>query len=81
MRETFFALGAFVAGLLIGASALYAWLIVRLNRPETARKVLQTLYTRAHPHFLQRSESDPTPVCPCCGFSEERANEAREELH
>jgi hypothetical protein len=40
----------------------------RFEHPDVAREWLSTLYKRAHPHPLQVSEFDPTPLCPVCGY-------------
>ena len=72
------ALVAFAGGAASGAIGWSLWLVRRLNRPENAAKLLRGAYAQAHPHFLQRSATDDTPVCPLCGYSEERAAKARE---
>jgi hypothetical protein len=60
----------FSLGVIAGAVAavrIYVW---RTSDPEVARQMLKTLYRQAHPHWLQKSETDTARVCPCCGWSE-----------
>jgi hypothetical protein len=50
------------------------------TNPEIGQEILRTLHKRAHPHVLQVSLLDPTPICPCCGWTEpgRRSNEPAE---
>lgn len=68
---------ALLLGLLLGAVLMVRWYTARARNPEVARAMLQTLYQRAHGHWLARSRHDPTPVCPCCGWSEAEARALR----
>jgi hypothetical protein len=62
----------FLIGVLVGTNAAAVWMVYRLRKPEVAREILKNCYRTSHLHWLQVSEDDETPVCPCCGFSEER---------
>ena len=66
------ALAFFALGAVFGAVGVARWWIYRLKDPETARDMLQRMYAQSHPHLLQVSLSDPTPVCPCCGWTAAR---------
>jgi len=63
---------AFIAGMLAGAFVLARWWAWRISKPEIARVMLESIYVRAHPHWLQVSKDDTRRVCPCCGWTEER---------
>jgi hypothetical protein len=63
----------FVVGMAMGALVLARWYAYRLRKPDVARDVLKTVYRSAHPHWLQRSQGDGTPICPVCGWSETEA--------
>jgi hypothetical protein len=55
-------------GSLVGAIALARWWGWHIRKPEVCQRMLQTAYRLAHPHWLQISRDDTTPVCPCCGW-------------
>lgn len=63
---------SFLCGVVLGSGlgmiALARWWIWHTNKPEIGRAMLQSLYQTAHPHWLQVSRDDSTPVCPCCGW-------------
>lgn len=63
----------FIAGLLLGAAvgavALMRWWGIKMRNPEFARETLAFMHEKSHPHWLQVSDTDETPVCPCCGWS------------
>ena len=61
---------AVVVGFVLGLAAALAAYIRFYRNPEKARELMKAMYRKAHPHWLQRSQSDETPVCPCCGWSE-----------
>jgi hypothetical protein len=65
-------LGVFVffVGVLVGAIGIARFWTWRMHQPEVAREALKSIYRQSHPHWLQRSADDKTPVCPCCGWSE-----------
>ena len=60
----------FIAGVVAGAFALARWYVWRLNDIDVARSILKSVYRKAHPHWLQRSQDDTRQVCPVCGWSE-----------
>jgi len=57
-------------GALIGAVIMIRVVVRYYSNPEHAKTLLKTMYRKAHPHWLQRSETDTTRVCPCCGWNE-----------
>jgi hypothetical protein len=61
--------GGLFLGMAIGAVSLARWWGAKMRNPEYARKMLSEIYKASHPHWLQKSETDETPVCPCCGWS------------
>jgi hypothetical protein len=64
---------ALVLGAIGGVTVVGRWYVGRLRDPEVARAMLKGIYRQSHGHWLQRSETDTTPVCPCCGWSETEA--------
>lgn len=64
-------------GAVLGAIGIAAWWARQLSKPETVQKTLRDVYARAHPHWLQVGEEDPTRICPTCGWSEKRGAMAR----
>jgi hypothetical protein len=76
---------AFLAGMVTSGILIAKWWKWRLCQPEVLQDILRRCYAGAHPHWMQVSQKDATPVCSCCGWSEERghaarADQAREEL-
>lgn len=64
------ALGFVLFGAVAGMLILARWWARRMSDPEASREFLKKLHKEAHPHLLQVSLHDATPVCPCCGWSE-----------
>lgn len=60
----------FLVGVGNGFIVLGIWFANRLREPKTARAMLRSAYKAAHPHWLQPSATDPTRVCPLCGWNE-----------
>lgn len=70
MGSIVYALVLIVAGMVLGGF-LSLWGALRfLGNPEYARKILKSMYRRAHPHWLRRGGPGGPHVCPCCGWSE-----------
>lgn len=69
-------LWAFFLGLLVGAGlgaiGIARWYFRKMKDPETARKVLESMYQASHGHWLQISPTDTRAVCPCCGWTQPR---------
>ncbi len=61
-------IGCTVLGMALGALASTLWAIRWLTKPANAQEFLRRMYDQSHPHWLQRSETDPARVCPCCGW-------------
>jgi hypothetical protein len=66
----------FIVGVLVGTNGFALWMVLRIRKPEVAVKMLKSAYRSSHLHWLQVSKEDDTPVCPCCGYSEERRKAA-----
>jgi hypothetical protein len=70
MHDLFVNACMLVLGAGLGGAGLVALWFHALRKPENARRMLQGIYRHSHPHWLQRSRTDATPVCPVCGWSE-----------
>ena len=60
-------------GVLSGVVAAARWWVTKMRDLAFARRYIGSLYQTSHAHWLQVSRTDDTPVCPVCGYSEERA--------
>jgi hypothetical protein len=60
----------FLLGAVAGMIALARWWVRQMKNPEMALKMLKSMHQASHPHWLQRSKTDKTRICPCCGWSE-----------
>ncbi len=68
---------ALVVGMLAGAALVVLAIRTTVGQQETALAILKHAYRRTHAHWLHRAKDDPTPVCPCCGWSEREALASR----
>lgn len=71
------ALGLVLLGAVIGATVLARLWLRRMRDPKAVGEFIRQLYAMSHPHWLQRTQNDNTPVCPCCGWSEDAGHAAR----
>lgn len=68
----------FLVGMAVGALALTRVWLSAMSKPEKAREFLMRMHATSHPHRLQVSLNDTTPVCPCCGWTEDGARSGSE---
>lgn len=60
----------FILGSVTGMIVLARWWMKQIRKPDIALQMLKDLHQASHHHWLQRSLTDSTRVCPCCGWSE-----------
>ena len=61
-----------VVGAVVFALAWGRYWLHLMRDPERAREMLRGIHAKAHPHWLQISETDDRRVCPTCGWTEEK---------